>query len=109
MELPWAARSMLPLCNAYRARHCRSDSSRSDMRRPCAPHGRRIPELGRTCLPRGIRVDGGVPMPFDETPMTASSTDDWSLDVLNNSDFDWNFFLTAEMPAFSSFAPDGTM
>ncbi|KAK3675749.1 hypothetical protein LTR78_004390 [Recurvomyces mirabilis] len=42
------------------------------------------------------------------TPQTATS-EDWSLDILNNSDFDWNYFLTADMPAFQSFAPDGTM
>jgi hypothetical protein len=44
-----------------------------------------------------------------ETPATVSSGEDWSLDVFNNSDFDWNFFLTADMPAFDGFAPDGMM
>ena len=43
------------------------------------------------------------------TPATVSSGDDWSLDVLNHTDFDWNFFLTADMPAFNGFVPDGTM
>ncbi|SMR53170.1 unnamed protein product [Zymoseptoria tritici ST99CH_1E4] len=43
-----------------------------------------------------------------QTPKTASS-EDWNLDVLNDSQFDWNFFLNANMPAFSTFAPDGTM
>jgi hypothetical protein len=43
------------------------------------------------------------------TPGTTSSGEDWSMDILNNSDFDWNYFLTADMPAFNSFAPDGTM
>lgn len=42
------------------------------------------------------------------TPRTTSS-EDWNLDILNNSDFDWNYFLTADMPAFQNFAPDGTM
>ena len=46
--------------------------------------------------------------PLEMTPATASS-DDWSLDVLNHTDFDWNFFLTADMPAFNGFVPDGTM
>lgn len=46
--------------------------------------------------------------PQEITPGTASS-EDWSMDILNNSDFDWNYFLTADMPAFQSFAPDGTM
>ncbi|KAI7194637.1 hypothetical protein KC352_g21024, partial [Hortaea werneckii] len=46
----------------------------------------------------------------NETPMTNSSGEDWNMDqILNNSDFDWNYFLTADMPAFNSFAPDGTM
>lgn len=44
-----------------------------------------------------------------ETPRTTSSNEDWSMDILNNSDFDWNYFLTADMPAFNSFAPDGAM
>ncbi|KAK5116277.1 hypothetical protein LTR85_009249 [Meristemomyces frigidus] len=43
------------------------------------------------------------------TPMTNSSNEDWNMDILNNSDFDWNYFLTADMPAFNSFAPDGAM
>ena len=43
------------------------------------------------------------------TPGTASS-EDWSMEnLLNDSGFDWNYFLTADMPAFQSFAPDGTM
>lgn len=53
--------------------------------------------------------DKVAPVAFDETPATYSESEDWSLDLLNNSDFDWNFFLTADMPAFNSFAPDGTM
>ena len=44
-----------------------------------------------------------------QTPMTVSSSDDWSFDVLNSSEFDWNFFLTADMSAFTSIAPDGAM
>ena len=52
----------------------------------------------------------GVPILLEETPATqTSSNDDWSLEVLNHSDFDWNFFLTADMPAFNSFGTDGTM
>lgn len=48
--------------------------------------------------------------PTNETPNTTSSNEDWNMDqILNNSDFDWNYFLTADMPAFNSFAPDGTM
>ncbi|KAH9826270.1 GAL4-like Zn(II)2Cys6 (or C6 zinc) binuclear cluster DNA-binding domain [Teratosphaeria destructans] len=43
------------------------------------------------------------------TPDTAISNEDWNMDILNNSDFDWNYFLTADMPAFNSFAPNGTM
>lgn len=55
----------------------------------------------------------GVGLPMNaaatETPMTTSSNEDWNLDVLNDSQFDWNYFLTHDMPAFNSFAPDGTM
>jgi hypothetical protein len=50
----------------------------------------------------------GIAAPIEGTPGTASS-EDWSLDFLNNSDFDWNFFLTADMPSFDGFAPDGLM
>ena len=46
---------------------------------------------------------------FGGTPMTTSSSnDDWSLDLLSQTDFDWNFFLTADLP-FNGFAPDGIM
>ncbi|EMC94987.1 hypothetical protein BAUCODRAFT_72725 [Baudoinia panamericana UAMH 10762] len=48
-------------------------------------------------------------MGMEGTPMTTSSGEDWNMDILNNSDFDWNYFLTADMPAFQSFAPEGTM
>ncbi|KAK5134343.1 hypothetical protein LTR08_006523 [Meristemomyces frigidus] len=55
-------------------------------------------------------MNGSVAVvPLNETPMTASSNEDWNMDILNNSDFDWNYFLTADMPAFNSFAPDGAM
>lgn len=54
-------------------------------------------------------INGNIANPFAESPMTHTSSDDWSFDVLNNSEFDWNFFLTADMPAFTSIAPDGTM
>ena len=56
-----------------------------------------------------VNGNGTMPTSFIETPRTMSSNEDWSLDVLNHSDFDWNFFLNADMPAFSSMAPDGTM
>ena len=57
------------------------------------------------------QVNGNnVPVQIGTTPGTASSSnEDWSLDVLNHTDFDWNFFLTADMPTFNGFAPDGTM
>ncbi|KAK3709290.1 hypothetical protein LTR37_011028 [Vermiconidia calcicola] len=60
-------------------------------------------------------VDGkgsnGFAIPSLGHPSTAGSisSEDWSLDVMNDTDFDWNFFLTADMPAFNGFAPDGTM
>lgn len=57
----------------------------------------------------GSVVAGGANGMKNETPMTTSSNEDWSMDILNNSDFDWNYFLTADMPAFQNFAPDGTM
>jgi hypothetical protein len=61
--------------------------------------------------PSPEKVNGNnVPLPIGETPATVSSSnEDWSLDVLNHTDFDWNFFLTADMPNFNGFAPDGTM
>lgn len=58
-----------------------------------------------------LQINGGIngPATLEETPMTASSSEDWNLDVLNDSQFDWNYFLTHDMPAFNTFAPDGTM
>lgn len=53
---------------------------------------------------------GNVLSPAKETPKTTtSSNEDWNMDILGNSGFDWNYFLTADVPAFNSFAPDGTM
>lgn len=54
------------------------------------------------------QLNGMMPMPVAE-PRTTASSEDWSMDILNDSDFDWNYFLTADMPAFNNFAPDGTM
>ena len=56
-------------------------------------------------------VNSSVAMvPPHETPMTALSNEDWNMDILgSDSGFDWNYFLTADMPAFNSFAPDGAM
>ena len=46
---------------------------------------------------------------MSETPMTATS-EDWSQEALRNfPEWDWSLLLTADMPAFSNFAPDGTM
>lgn len=55
-------------------------------------------------------ADIRVPPAITETPGTiGSSGDDWSLDITNNADFDWNFFLTADMATFDGFVPDGVM
>ena len=59
--------------------------------------------------PQQVNVNGSAPVPINETPSTTSSNEDWSMDILNSSDFDWNYFLTADMPAFNSFSPNGTM
>ncbi len=70
--------------------------------------GETLPEplkVGTVQLPA---ENGHFQIPHMQTPMTVSS-DDWSLDLSNHSQFDWNFFLTADMPTFNSFAPDGTM
>lgn len=55
------------------------------------------------------QVNGTAPVPVEENAMTVSSNEDWNLDVLNDTQFDWNYFLTHDMPAFNTFAPDGTM
>ncbi|EME43821.1 hypothetical protein DOTSEDRAFT_71601 [Dothistroma septosporum NZE10] len=55
------------------------------------------------------QVNGTAPVPLEEGPTTVSSNEDWNPDVLNDSQFDWNYFLTHDMPAFNTFAPDGTM
>lgn len=46
---------------------------------------------------------------FEQGPMTTSSGEDWNMDYLNNTDFDWNFFLSQDIPAFNNLAPDGMM
>ncbi|KAK4550176.1 hypothetical protein LTR36_003143 [Oleoguttula mirabilis] len=67
------------------------------------------PHPGNMQLP-SVSINGGVTTVSHGTPMTTSSNEDWNMDnILNNSDFDWNYFLTADMPAFNSFAPDGAM
>ena len=53
-----------------------------------------------------VVIEAGEDMP---TTTSSSSVDDWTMELANNSDFDWNFFLTADMPALDNFAPDGNM
>ena len=67
------------------------------------------PENMRRPQPEPYHVNGTAPQPVEENHPTASSSEDWNLDALNDSQFDWNYFLTHDMPAFTTFAPDGTM
>jgi len=73
------------------------------------PENLQRPSISRPSLNGLGMQNGAAAKDFNQTPGTTSSTEDWSMDILNNSDFDWNYFLTADMPAFNSFAPDGTM
>lgn len=60
----------------------------------------------------GAGVAGGAVgsgQQLDDTPLTTSSGEDWNLDFLNNPEFDWNYFLTADIPVFGGMAPDGAM
>lgn len=67
-------------------------------------------ELPPDGVPPPTDTDGVTQIPGRlEAPMTTSSGEDWNLDYLNNSDFDWNFFLSQDFPAFHQFAPDGLM
>ena len=54
----------------------------------------------------------GMPILPGETPGTTNS-DDWSLDLLEGADFDWNAFLTSDISGLDGgafgFAPDGLM
>jgi len=59
--------------------------------------------------PEPLANGSAVPHVINETAAMTSGSEDWSMDVLNASDFDWNYFLTNDMPVFNSFAPDGTM
>jgi len=42
-------------------------------------------------------------------PLTTSSGEDWNMDYLNNPEFNWNFFLSQDIPQFNGLAPDGQM
>lgn len=74
------------------------------------------PEAPQNPAPEQFYINGSnstttasqPPVEEDNHP-TASSSEDWNLDTLNDSQFDWNYFLTHDMPAFTTFAPDGTM
>lgn len=64
-------------------------------------------------LPNGTSLNPKIPpITIDDAPRdpaTVSSSEDWNLEALNDSEFDWNYFLSHDMPAFGTFAPDGTM
>ncbi|WPH01693.1 Hypothetical protein R9X50_00454500 [Acrodontium crateriforme] len=85
-----------------------SDGGESDPQ----PENLRLHREGLALTSDGSSANGGggsTAQRMTQTPMTASSNEDWNMDMLNNADFDWDYFLTADMPAFNSFAPDGTM
>ncbi|KAI5366405.1 hypothetical protein Slin15195_G079250 [Septoria linicola] len=67
------------------------------------------PEDTRAAHNQQFQINGAVAQPMEENHPTAASSEDWNLDALNDSQFDWNYFLTHDMPAFNTFAPDGTM
>lgn len=88
--------------------HAAEDPQPENLKVAAAPPS--IPQANGLGLGVGGDCNGGN-VGVEETPMTASSSggEDWNLDVLNDSQFDWNYFLTHDMPAFNTFAPDGTM
>ncbi|QIW96492.1 hypothetical protein AMS68_002010 [Peltaster fructicola] len=69
-------------------------------------HGQRAP---RPAQPAPLTTYVGPMQEHDGSPPTASSSEEWNLDYLNNSDFDWNVFLGQDIPAFHNLAPDGMM
>jgi hypothetical protein len=54
-------------------------------------------------------MDDQQQITWDQGPLTTSSGEDWNMDYLNNTEFDWNFFLSQDIPAFQNLAPDGLM
>lgn len=54
-------------------------------------------------------MDDQQQISWDQGPLTTSSGEDWNMDYLNNTEFDWNFFLSQDIPAFQNLAPDGMM
>lgn len=67
------------------------------------------PEAMKIAQPHMPQQTNGITATDLEGPMTVSSSEDWNLDMLNDSQFDWNYFLNSDLPAFNAFAPDGTM
>lgn len=63
----------------------------------------------RPAQPAPLTTYVGPVREHEEGPATSSSTDEWNLDYLNNSEFDWNVFLGQDIPAFHNLAPDGMM
>jgi hypothetical protein len=54
-------------------------------------------------------MDDQQQISWEQGPLTTSSGEDWNMDYLNNTEFDWNFFLSQDIPAFQNLAPDGMM
>ena len=54
-------------------------------------------------------MDDQQQVTWDQGPLTTSSGEDWNMDYLNNTEFDWNFFLSQDIPAFQNLARDGLM
>ena len=54
-------------------------------------------------------MDDQQQISWEQGPLTTSSGEDWNMDYLNNTEFDWNFFLSQDIPAFQNLAPDGLM
>lgn len=49
----------------------------------------RLPSVERNSPHPAPAMNGSVMIPAEENPMTTSSSEDWNLDALNDSQFDW--------------------
>jgi hypothetical protein len=84
-------------------------------RRRTQQQQQQIPPLNQQPQPQPLQqppvpmMDDQQQISWEQGPLTTSSGEDWNMDYLNNTEFDWNFFLSQDIPAFQNLAPDGMM
>ena len=103
---PEALQMAKPKAEASAPQQRRTQQQQPQQLQPLNPQAQQLPLQQQTQIPM---MDDQQQISWEQGPLTTSSGEDWNMEYLNNTEFDWNFFLSQDIPAFQNLAPDGMM